>query len=40
MRNEVKRIVDERGKNGDEATLQLSCRPHVGRGGSVPEVYE
>ena len=40
VRDEVKRIVDERGKDGDKATLQLPCRPHVGRGGSVPEAYK
>ena len=40
MRNEVKRIVDERCENGDEATLQLPCCPHVGGGRGITEAYK
>ena len=40
MGDEVKRIVDKRSEDGDEATLQLPCRPHVGSSGCVTKPYE
>ena len=40
MGDEGKTIVDKRCEDGDEATLQLPCCPHVSGGRGITEAYK